>query len=205
MAIQNIHKQAILKLINSFTTYRTNRQQQHQQDNFFGSSNHHQQQQSIEFLLFKEPQTLIDLSAIPRLGFIISKFEQYFRPNSLLINANGDNNNNNDGVVLGIQQQQQQQQLKLNNQNVLYLQQINVLIEFIENNNLLRIKLENNDLETTTTTTIIQQQQQQSSQHVQMLILLIRDWMLQFYLDKSFIYELFPSTTTNGNDDEILI
>lgn len=165
MAIQNIHKQAILKLVNSFTTFQTRVPDCSESSS---SSSVSTPGTSINQVLFKEAQTTIDLSCLPRLAYIISKFEQYFRPNSLIINGNVS---------------------KMNNQNFIYLQQITSLIEYIENNSLLKIKFENN-LETTL--------QRQSSQHVQMLILLIRDWMLQFYLDKNFIYELFPSTTSNG-------
>lgn len=132
-------------------------------------------EQTVKFS--KEPS--IDLSLFTRLGFIISKFEKNFCPNKLLINGN-------------VASASQETALKFNNQNLLYFQQISIFTEYIENSNVFKVNKSENFLESI--------QQHPSSQHFQMLILLIRDWLLQYYLNKNFIYELFPSTSNSGKN-----
>lgn len=156
MAIQSIHKQAILKLINYFTI------------------EDYDPEQTINFS--KEPINTIDLSIITRLGFIISKFEKNFCPHQLILNGTVSSNSHENA-------------LKFNSQNLIYFQQISLFTEYVENSNVFKSKSED-CLEAI--------QQHPSVQHFQMLILLIRDWLHQYYLNKNFIHELFPSTNNTG-------
>lgn len=68
-----------------------------------------------------------------------------------------------------------------NQSGALYIEKISVLVEFIEENNWLK----KDPVEVI--------HHHAASQHIQMLISLIRDWLLKFYIERPIIHELFPT------------
>ncbi|UXI22680.1 serine palmitoyltransferase 2-like [Sarcoptes scabiei] len=177
MAIQDIHKKAILKLINLLTL----KDVVNNETSCDTERNENDNINNLEIdcsKLFREQLTKIDLSLMTRLGYLIGRFEKYFNSNRHTALSNIDN------VVNDHHQQ-----------NLAYQTKLKTLVEYVETNELLRNKsIDSNSIRENGSQHLVQQQQ---SEHVQMLILLIRDWISKFYLDKGFIGDLFPSDTTD--------
>ena len=188
--IEPLHKQAIIKLINCFTTTsndsvvssnHTNYNSNGVASNNIHNNNNVDNNNSIaannDFQLykFKDPITLIDLSTLSRLGTIIAMFEKMFSPNTVLLN----------GSLASLK-------IAYDSAIVLHLQQLSSVIHFIETNNLfLNFTSDNNNgLEVL--------QQLQSCQHVHALLVLMREWLIRFYNERNIIYSLFPQLNNNG-------
>lgn len=164
--IEPIHRQAVLKLINYFT--KTPYDSPATSSNTIHSPT---DVNEVQLYRFKESSDYINLPAITRLGVIISKFDKFFRPSALLLNGSPPAN------------------LKspFSSANILYLQQINDLVQYIEVNlfdNIPNIRNEPISVETS--------QVLQNSSPVHALIVIIKDWIQQFYVDESIIPSLFP-------------
>lgn len=161
--IETIHRQAILKLINYFTRTPSNHDAQ-------TTTNSNSSSGEAQLYRFKEPCDFINLPSITRLGAVISKFDQFFRPSGHLLEA--------------------AHSLKspYNSVNILYLQQITELVQFIELNlfdSIPNIRNERINVDTS--------QALQSSEHLHALILIIKDWIQQFYIDDTNILpSIFP-------------
>lgn len=170
--IEPIHKQAILKLINCMTTapLLDTAKPNYGTSGTGGGGDH-----ETPLYQFRDQMHSIDLPALSRLGLIISKFERVFRPHPLIVNGSH---------LVNLKS-------PFNSANILYLQQISGLVNYIEETDLFGNRNENNNgMETLAVL--------QASQHLHALVMLIRDWLLQFYHEKSVVYSLFPTINNPG-------
>lgn len=164
--IELIHKQAILKLINCFINTPTSIVGG---DEYVtrNTSNSTDDEDDYEPLCkFKEPIVTIDLPVLSRLGWIIAKFEKIFKPSKIMSPSFFPD-----------------QKHPFGQDSLQFPKQIKTIVNYIVVNEILHV---NQDY------THGFLNQLQGNTHLQALILLIREWLCQFYQTKEFIVGLFP-------------